>query len=129
MFDLFKFVYISVQVASPKLSVPSESFKDFTEKQSSLDSDNGAPIYFSWNNGKIGAVYASGSESPSLLNLKKGVAGLFQVQDASGQAEEMDASGLCEVEYQLHDATSLNKKKYKCQSQGNSFSRSQKVSF
>lgn len=89
-----------------------------------------AAVYLDWNDGRISKIYSFNTESESLLNFKKGIASLFQLQSVRTDAVvEVDASGRCTASYEnLKERTFLKKKK-NCESQKptSSFSRQQKV--
>ncbi|KAJ8271292.1 hypothetical protein COCON_G00101510 [Conger conger] len=49
--------------------------------------------------GKVRGLYSYQDELSAIRNLKRGVAGLLQLQLTSGKRQEVDASGRCMVEY------------------------------
>lgn len=57
------------------------------------------PVFFEWNAGKVVNFFVSASETSSSANLKKGIVGIFQVQEKEGSVVETDPSGECEVSY------------------------------
>ncbi|XP_051897596.1 microsomal triglyceride transfer protein-like [Pristis pectinata] len=57
------------------------------------------PVVFHWRSGKIEALYGSAEERGFLLNLKRGLVSLFQLQQNSGTITEVDVSGNCRVTY------------------------------
>lgn len=57
------------------------------------------PVFFEWVAGKVANIFVSASDSSSSINLKKGIVGFLQLQDAEGTVTESDASGDCSVTY------------------------------
>ncbi|XP_041032050.1 microsomal triglyceride transfer protein large subunit-like isoform X1 [Carcharodon carcharias] len=57
------------------------------------------PVIFHWNSGKVEALYGSAGETGLILNLKRGLVSLFQLQMNSGTVTEVDVSGNCRVTY------------------------------
>lgn len=119
---------------NPKLSIRSRKAQKpdgFADHSSPLDSmGDTAAVYLDWSDGQILGFYSSDSESPSLVNLKKGIASLFQLQSSENTLEEVDASGHCKTSYKVINGRTLLKKKTGCQFQravSPTFSRSQKV--
>ena len=120
---------------TPKLSIKSRkapSTDGFIPHSSSLDDQSeSSAVYLDWNNGKISRIFEASSETPSSLNLKKGVASLFQVRDTKGEEKELDASGRCSVTYQQTGDVTLVKKKRNCRflrkARSPSFTRAHKV--
>ncbi|KAJ8346153.1 hypothetical protein SKAU_G00303460 [Synaphobranchus kaupii] len=49
--------------------------------------------------GKVKGLYSYQNELTAIRNLKRGVAGLLQLQLTSGKTQEVDASGRCMVQY------------------------------
>ncbi|XP_024946167.1 microsomal triglyceride transfer protein large subunit isoform X1 [Cephus cinctus] len=60
-------------------------------------------------------IYLNPSEKLSGLNLKRGLASLFQYKNVDGEFQERDASGLCNVSYNLIRARFIKKQKIICQ--------------
>uniref|UniRef100_UPI00398F4630 microsomal triglyceride transfer protein large subunit-like n=1 Tax=Pristiophorus japonicus TaxID=55135 RepID=UPI00398F4630 len=58
------------------------------------------PVFFHWNSGKIESLYGSAEETGLILNLKRGLVSLFQLQPNSGTITEVDVSGNCRVTYE-----------------------------
>ena len=121
-------------MTDPKLAIRSRkapTADGFADHTSPLDDlANTLPVYLDWNSGKIINIYVSESESPSLVNLKKGIASLFQLQSATVNLNELDASGTCDASYKTVKGRTFLKKKTNCQysrSTSSSFSRPQKV--
>ncbi|XP_078055789.1 microsomal triglyceride transfer protein large subunit-like [Mustelus asterias] len=61
------------------------------------------PVIFHWNSGKIEALYGPTEETGLILNLKRGLVSLFQLQMGSGTVAEVDVSGNCRVTYETGD--------------------------
>ncbi|MEE6460602.1 hypothetical protein FKM82_001032 [Ascaphus truei] len=59
------------------------------------------PLLVQWNNGKVKNFYSHQDEPTILLNIKRGLASLFQIQLNSGSVNEVDVSGTCKVTYQM----------------------------
>lgn len=122
-------------MVEPKLSIRSRKAQQpdgFKDHASPLDDlTNSAAVYLDWNDGRISKIYHSESESTHLVNYKKGVASLFQVQNSNGDSNEVDASGSCIATYKIvGDRTFLkNKKDCKFQRPTSSFARPQKVTY
>ncbi|XP_067876827.1 microsomal triglyceride transfer protein large subunit-like [Heterodontus francisci] len=62
------------------------------------------PVVFHWNSGKIEALYGAAEETGLILNLKRGLVSLFQLQMVSGTITEIDVSGNCRVTYETGDS-------------------------
>ncbi|KAM4707940.1 microsomal triglyceride transfer protein large subunit [Discoglossus pictus] len=58
------------------------------------------PLLIQWTLGKVKNVYTYPDEPTILLNIKRGLASLFQTQLNSGSVNEADVSGNCKVNYQ-----------------------------
>lgn len=71
-----------LQLVNPKLSIKSRKApapEGFVLHSSKLEELKNAPFLIHWNNGLVKSVYVNQNEVISLVNLKKGVASLFQV--------------------------------------------------
>ncbi|XP_048419505.1 microsomal triglyceride transfer protein large subunit-like [Stegostoma tigrinum] len=76
-------------------------FKDIpTESLPTVTKGLKAPVMFHWKNGKLKALYGSVDETGFILNLKRGLVSLFQLQLNSGTITEIDVSGNCRVTYE-----------------------------
>lgn len=107
---------LKLELLKPKLHVSStlHSVEGPTKHWSKLDNLSYPPIYIHWNNGLVKKVYAL-PDSESMLNIKKGLASLFQLHVASeDSARELDVSGLCYVSYKKDKL--IRKTKRLCQS-------------
>lgn len=58
------------------------------------------PILVQWTNGKVKSLYLYQNEPTVLINIKRGLASLFQIQLSPGTVTEVDVSGNCKVTYQ-----------------------------
>ena len=120
-------------MTNPKLSIRSRKAQQpdgFADHTSPLDNlENSSAVYLDWNDGRISQIYSFDSESPSLVNFKKGIASLFQLQSSNAEIIEMDASGSCSATYKNLGERTLLKKKSNCRFErpNSSFSRPQKV--
>nr|XP_032825304.1 microsomal triglyceride transfer protein large subunit-like [Petromyzon marinus] len=59
----------------------------------------GTPWLILWDSGKVPEMYAVSGEPTEVVNLKRGVSSLLQLQPQTGNATEVDASGECQVTY------------------------------
>ncbi|KAG9480329.1 hypothetical protein GDO78_012028 [Eleutherodactylus coqui] len=57
------------------------------------------PILVQWTSGKVKTLYLYQNEPTVLLNIKRGLASLFQIQFTPGTVTELDVSGNCKVTY------------------------------
>ncbi|CAN2388952.1 microsomal triglyceride transfer protein [Pristimantis euphronides] len=57
------------------------------------------PILVQWTNGKVKTLYLYQNEPTVLINIKRGLASLFQIQLSAGTLTEADVSGNCKVTY------------------------------
>lgn len=67
---------------NPKLLVKSRKApapEGFIFHHSKLDELKNSPFLIHWKNGEVSSVYINQNEGVSLINLKKGIASLFQV--------------------------------------------------
>lgn len=119
-------------MSNPKLSIRSRKAQQpdgFVDHSSPLDDTESTAVYIDWNDGKISNIYAFESESISLVNFKKGIASLFQLQTSAVELNELDASGSCTAAYTNLGGRSFLKIKNDCQFQRptTSFAQSKKV--
>lgn len=113
---------------SPTLHVrphKSQSQTEFDVHRSPLDKYTNNDFYALWNLGKITKVFISEKDDEALVNLKKGLIGLFQYQLLDGDYTEEDVCGKCKVTYTSTSPTSYQKLKKSCQG----FADSDKVYF
>ena len=47
------------------------------------------PIFFQWEDGRVGRVFAAGDDSTLAVNIKKGIVSLFQLQVEDGTHDEV----------------------------------------
>lgn len=76
-----------MKLVKPKLHIRSRKSPDaegFSEHRSKLDEIALKPFYLEWNNGKVERVLLPQDEP--LSNIKKGIAGVFQVSTLHSQA-------------------------------------------
>ncbi|XP_078731734.1 LOW QUALITY PROTEIN: microsomal triglyceride transfer protein large subunit-like [Lampetra fluviatilis] len=59
----------------------------------------GTPWLILWDSGKVPEMYVVSGEPTEVVNLKRGVSSLLQLQPQTGNATEVDASGECQVTY------------------------------
>jgi len=116
---------LKFELLKPKIWInPSDADNDFTsnlkEHVSTLNDINNNPFYVEWISGKINRFYANKDEDISLVNLKKGIASLFQYQILDGEYVEGDASGVCTVVYSSKSSSQYTKRKFNCQQDGES---------
>ncbi|KAF5290521.1 hypothetical protein FQA39_LY03625 [Lamprigera yunnana] len=109
---------LQFELLNPRLSVRSGKTADvngFMSHDSKLDSYMNSKFLLYWSNGRIQKILLRKDEPLALINLKKGIAGLFQFQVAEKEANEIDASGHCLVKYYPIGGR-LRKKKISCTS-------------
>ena len=102
---------------SPQLWIKSRKAPEpegFVEHTSRLPETSSKPILVVWKNGKIQSIFTDPNDSVSSLNLKRGLASLFQYTTFDGEVQEKDASGLCKVVYTSLGPTSIEKTKISC---------------
>ncbi|CAG0886035.1 unnamed protein product [Cyprideis torosa] len=101
-----------VFIRSRRAPAPSGFIPHTSNLSSSPDS---YPLFIRWVGGKIKEVFSIAGDLTALVNLKKGVASLFQYQLTSGEVEEQDSSGTCRVQYEASlSSGSLKKFKGNC---------------
>ncbi|XP_074648855.1 microsomal triglyceride transfer protein large subunit-like [Tubulanus polymorphus] len=71
------------------------------------------PIYFLRKDGRVTRVYITAEEEIAAQNIKNGIISLFQYQTKSEIKNEVDISGECTVEYEVHKNT-VTKTKSDC---------------
>lgn len=59
-------------------------------------------------------LYVADDENLSLVNLKRGVASLFQFRTFDAETKESDVSGTCDVKYATTDGVRIEKIKTNC---------------
>ena len=110
-------VLLSLKLESLQLWIKSrkapepEGFVEHTSRLSDIPSD---PILLLWKNGHIKHLFAVSSENLSSLNLKRGIASIFQYRYSSGVVQENDASGVCNTTYNYLGTKFFEKIKSSC---------------
>ncbi|XP_044760118.1 microsomal triglyceride transfer protein large subunit [Coccinella septempunctata] len=108
---------LKIQLKEPKLHIKSRkapSPDGFVFHTSRLQEFTNEPFYVHWDNGKITKILVNAKEPTSLVNLKKGIASLFQFQLLDGTYEETDSSGTCTVSYTSQEPRKIVKTKRDC---------------
>ncbi|XP_063244373.1 microsomal triacylglycerol transfer protein isoform X2 [Bacillus rossius redtenbacheri] len=108
---------LRLELTEPQLHIKSRKApapEGFVAHSSALDGLDGGVFLAHWRGGRLEHVYLAQGEPPSLANLKKGVAGLFQFQTQDTELTEKDASGKCEVTYKTIDKYTFEKTKTSC---------------
>uniref|UniRef100_T1IP65 Vitellogenin domain-containing protein n=1 Tax=Strigamia maritima TaxID=126957 RepID=T1IP65_STRMM len=95
----------------PQLLVKPKGKNLFEGHPSMLDSIPSNPVVFALDEGRITHFFATSNEDIDLLNLKRGVVSLFQLQQVTGETQEIDASGKCSVHYKISGKTTTKVKK------------------
>lgn len=105
---------LKLELLKPTLHVSSTMHSPEGIKHwSKLDNLSYPPIYIHWDDGIVKKVYIL-PDSPSMVNIKKGLASLFQLHVSNSPVKELDVSGLCDIKYKAHGNT-IKKNKYNCQ--------------
>lgn len=110
---LLQFHLTNLQLHLPPKTTASP---EFVAQKSLLEAAVNRPFYAVWNLGAITKVYVHGKEDPSLVNVKKAIASLFQYQLLDGEYDELDVSGQCQVGYSSRSKTSYAKTWHRCAS-------------
>ncbi|XP_046673473.1 microsomal triacylglycerol transfer protein [Homalodisca vitripennis] len=111
---------LKLKIVNPKLSIKSRKApapEGFITHTSKLEELKNGDFLLHWNNGHVKSVYINQNEDISIINLKKGIASLFQFQLTTQEVKETDASGECEVVYTSLDRNMVEKIKSNCHSQ------------
>ncbi|XP_015591483.1 microsomal triglyceride transfer protein large subunit isoform X2 [Cephus cinctus] len=111
-------ILLKIELISPQLWIKSRKAPEpegFVEHSSKLDKSSKSPVFILWKNGEILAVYLDPSETVSNINLKRGLASLFQYRTLDGEFKERDASGLCSAIYNSAGPRSIRKQKIACE--------------
>ncbi|XP_042906552.1 microsomal triglyceride transfer protein large subunit isoform X2 [Parasteatoda tepidariorum] len=106
---------LKLELLKPTLHVSStmHSNDGINRHWSKLDNLSYPPIYIHWNDGIVKKVYVL-PDSPSMINIKKGLASLFQIKVSNTPVKELDVSGTCVVHYKVHGST-IKKNKSNCE--------------
>ncbi|KAF4513818.1 UNVERIFIED_CONTAM: hypothetical protein B566_EDAN015881, partial [Ephemera danica] len=86
----------------------------FVEHKSQLESMTNDAFLVHWNAGHIEGVFVGEKEARSMLNLKRGIASLFQFKTFDIESKELDVSGNCAVQYRTSDGHTFLKTKTNC---------------
>ncbi|XP_030757163.1 microsomal triglyceride transfer protein large subunit [Sitophilus oryzae] len=108
---------LKVEWDNPKLHVTSKETPEtdkFVSRSSNLDKLSNKPFLVLWNNGQINKVYFPKDEPLSLKNLKKGIAGQFQLSPSSEESTQVDPSGHCSVTYSSNTPNKILKTIQNC---------------
>ncbi|XP_059476430.1 microsomal triacylglycerol transfer protein [Neocloeon triangulifer] len=108
---------LQLQLKKPFLHIKSRkapSPDGFVTHTSNLESLKNNPFLVHWNNGEVKHLYVTEDETLSLVNLKRGVASLFQFRTFDMEAKETDVSGFCDVKYATNDGLKIEKIKSNC---------------
>ncbi|KAK4874325.1 hypothetical protein RN001_013685 [Aquatica leii] len=111
--------FLQFELLSPKLNVRSgktPTGNGFMEHTSNIESYTNSKFFVHWSNGKIQKILLRKDEPLSLINMKKGIASLFQFQIENKDSDEIDASGHCQIKYNALGTNRFRKTKVKCQS-------------
>ncbi|KAI0217163.1 Microsomal triglyceride transfer protein large subunit [Lamellibrachia satsuma] len=83
-----------------KIVVTKPEIESFAHKvKQTVDYLSQRPFYFHWRSDIVLEIFAAGDDSTGAVNLKKGIASIFQVQAMAGEFTETDISGTCTVTY------------------------------
>ncbi|KAK5641229.1 hypothetical protein RI129_009776 [Pyrocoelia pectoralis] len=110
---------LEVELISPKLNIRSGHSPNpngFMWHTSKLESFRNSPFFIHWSKGKIQKILLRKDEPLSLVNLKKGIASLFQFQTLDQEISEIDSSGNCDVKYTSLGPYTFTKMKLSCSS-------------
>uniref|UniRef100_A0A2H1V2V3 SFRICE_030091 n=1 Tax=Spodoptera frugiperda TaxID=7108 RepID=A0A2H1V2V3_SPOFR len=106
---------LEFQLLSPKLYLRGKHVNaDFMPYDSEWDSVGDTTFYAHWSHGLIKEVYLNPEESTDVANYQKAVLSLFQFQMLSGEHNETDVSGSCDVLYETISADVFRKIKRRC---------------
>lgn len=111
---------LKLELLHPKLHVKSRKAPEpegFIAHSSNLNLYKNQPFVVSWNRGIIDKIFTAKDEEISLKNLKKGIAGLLQIQALDGEIPETDASGHCITTYTSISPSIISKTKLNCSSE------------
>ncbi|CAB3378257.1 Hypothetical predicted protein [Cloeon dipterum] len=86
----------------------------FVTHTSNLESLKNSPFLVHWSSGEVKHLFVSEDENLSMVNLKRGIASLFQFRTFDVEAKESDASGFCDVKYATSDGIAVEKTKSNC---------------
>lgn len=122
IFDDAEWKLLEFTLVSPELHVRphgSRSQTEFKFHRSPLDNYKNNAFYGVWSQGNISEIYVNAAEETAMVNLKKAIVGLFQCKTSEGDFIEVDASGVCKIEYRDTSHTQIRKTKRNCMSSKN----------
>ncbi|CAD0248087.1 unnamed protein product [Spodoptera exigua] len=106
---------LQFQLISPKLFLRGKHVNaDFMPYDSVWDSVGDTTFYAYWSHGLIKEAYLNPNELPDVANYQKAVLSLFQFQMLSGDHNETDVSGSCDVLYETISKDVFRKIKRRC---------------
>lgn len=96
-----------LQIKSAKSPEP-EGFRDHS---SELDNAKLQPLFVLLKEGMVQSVHSVKEDDPSLLNVKKGIANILQIQPTEDNVKTSEATpaGKCSVHYKVQDGFQLTK--------------------
>ncbi|KAJ8712013.1 hypothetical protein PYW07_004855 [Mythimna separata] len=106
---------LQFRLHSPKLYLRGKHVNaDFMAYDSVWDSYSDSTFYAHWSSGELKAAYLDPGELPDVLNYKKSLLSLFQIQMHDGEYNETDVSGPCRVLYETISTDVFRKIKVAC---------------
>ncbi|XP_047031771.1 microsomal triacylglycerol transfer protein isoform X2 [Helicoverpa zea] len=106
---------LRLRLESPKLYLRGKHVNaDFMPYDSVWDEYSDSTFYAHWTNGLIQTAYLDTSDLPDVLNYKKALLSLFQIQQLEGEHNETDLSGPCMVQYETISPQVFRKIKMRC---------------
>ncbi|CAK1586575.1 unnamed protein product [Parnassius mnemosyne] len=91
---------------------------DYLPIKSFWDSYPNTEFFAYWKHGLIAEAYLDPEELPDVLNYKKSLISLFQLQIIDGEHNETDISGICDVVYDSISMQVIRKTKRQCRAVG-----------
>ncbi|XP_025156422.1 microsomal triglyceride transfer protein isoform X2 [Harpegnathos saltator] len=109
---------LKFELSSPQLWIKSRCAPEpegFVEHSSKVGETGEKPFFVTWRHGDVQALYMDVTESVSFMNLKRGLASLFQYRTLDDEhVRQNDASGLCNVTYVSLGPQIIQKQKTGC---------------
>ncbi|KAJ8714786.1 hypothetical protein PYW08_004767 [Mythimna loreyi] len=106
---------LQFQLHSPKLYLRGKHVNaDYMAYDSVWDSYSSSTFYAHWSSGEIKTAYLDPGELPDVLNYKKALLSLFQIQMQDGEYDETDVSGPCHILYETISTEVFRKIKRGC---------------
>ncbi|XP_022834393.1 uncharacterized protein LOC111362094 [Spodoptera litura] len=106
---------LEFQLLSPKLYLRGKNVNaDFMPYDSVWDSVGDTTFYAHWSHGLIKEAYLNPDELTDVANYQKAIISLFQFQMLSGEHNETDVSGSCDVLYESISGDVFRKIKRRC---------------